>query len=316
MQIVLLILKIIGILLLILLGLAVVLLLTVLFVPVRYKLSGYHLPDRGTALHGRVSWLMSVLRADFGYEGEGYLRIRVFGILWKGPGSKKEPPSGAEKAADRPKAAPEPVSEPKSMPEPTPESMPVPKSISKPVLKAVPKPAPEPSQGAAYSAEGQEQPASGQNALRRRWEQLRRLPERFRQWKRSIRNFLQSFREKKERLNRLLDFLRLPEVKETLRLCLRQIKGLLKHIGPRKIYLKGRFGFDDPALTGQVTGILSMLPVVYREGISLTPDFTEACLEGEFSVQGRVRAASLLALALKIWFDENFRKAYQKWKEM
>ena len=300
MQIVLLILKIIGILLLILLGLAVVLLLTVLFVPVRYKLSGYHLPDRGTALHGRISWLMSVLRADFGYEGEGYLRIRVFGILWKGPGSKKEPPSGAEKAADRPKAAPEPVSEPKPTPEPVP----------------VPKPAPEPSQGAAYSAEGQEQPASGQNALRRRWEQLRRLPERFRQWKRSIRNFLQSFREKKERLNRLLDFLRLPEVKETLRLCLRQIKGLLKHIGPRKIYLKGRFGFDDPALTGQVTGILSMLPVVYREGISLTPDFTEACLEGEFSVQGRVRAASLLALALKIWFDENFRKAYQKWKEM
>ncbi len=296
MQIVLLILKIIGILLLILLGLAVVLLLTVLFVPVRYKLSGYHLPDRGTALHGRVSWLMSVLRADFGYEGEGYLRIRVFGILWKGPGSKKETPSGAEKAADRPKAAPEPVSEPK----PTPEPVPVPK----------------PSQGAAYSAEGQEQPASGQNALRRRWEQLRRLPEKFRQWKRSIRNFLQSFREKKERLNRLLDFLRLPEVKETLRLCLRQIKGLLKHIGPRKIYLKGRFGFDDPALTGQVTGILSMLPVVYREGISLTPDFTEACLEGEFSVQGRVRAASLLALALKIWFDENFRKAYQKWKEM
>ena len=296
MQIVLLILKIIGIMLLILLGLAVVLLLTVLFVPVRYKLSGYHLPDRGTALHGRVSWLMSVLRADFGYEGEGYLRIRVFGILWKGPGSKKEPPSGAEKAADRPKAAPEPVSEPK----PTPEPVPVPK----------------PSQGAAYSAEGQEQPASGQNALRRRWEQLRRLPEKFRQWKRSIRNFLQSFREKKERLNRLLDFLRLPEVKETFRLCLRQIKGLLKHIGPRKIYLKGRFGFDDPALTGQVTGILSMLPVVYREGISLTPDFTEACLEGEFSVQGRVRAASLLALALKIWFDENFRKAYQKWKEM
>ena len=296
MQIVLLILKIIGILLLILLGLAVVLLLTVLFVPVRYKLSGYHLPDRGTALHGRISWLMSVLRADFGYEEEGYLRIRVFGILWKGPGSKKEPPSGAEKAADRPKAAPEPVSEPK----PTPEPVPVPK----------------PSQGAAYSAEGQEQPASGQNALRRRWEQLRRLPEKFRQWKRSIRNFLQSFREKKERLNRLLDFLRLPEVKETLRLCLRQIKGLLKHIGPRKIYLKGRFGFDDPALTGQVTGILSMLPVVYREGISLTPDFTEACLEGEFSVQGRVRAASLLALALKIWFDENFRKAYQKWKEM
>lgn len=300
MQIVLLILKIIGIMLLILLGLAVVLLLTVLFVPVRYKLSGYHLPDRGTALHGRVSWLMSVLRADFGYEGEGYLRIRVFGILWKGPGSKKEPPSGAEKAADRPKAAPEPVSEPKPTPEPVP----------------VPKPAPEPSQGAAYSAEGPEQPASGQNALRRRWEQLRRLPEKFRQWKRSIRNFLQSFREKKERLNRLLDFLRLPEVKETFRLCLRQIKGLLKHIGPRKIYLKGRFGFDDPALTGQVTGILSMLPVVYREGISLTPDFTEACLEGEFSVQGRVRAASLLALALKIWFDENFRKAYQKWKEM
>ena len=300
MQIVLLILKIIGIMLLILLGLAVVLLLTVLFVPVRYKLSGYHLPDRGTALHGRVSWLMSVLRADFGYEGEGYLRIRVFGILWKGPGSKKETPSGAEKAADRPKAAPEPVSEPKPTPEPVP----------------VPKPAPEPSQGAAYSAEGPEQPASGQNALRRRWEQLRRLPEKFRQWKRSIRNFLQSFREKKERLNRLLDFLRLPEVKETFRLCLRQIKGLLKHIGPRKIYLKGRFGFDDPALTGQVTGILSMLPVVYREGISLTPDFTEACLEGEFSVQGRVRAASLLALALKIWFDENFRKAYQKWKEM
>ena len=67
---------------------------------------------------------------------------------------------------------------------------------------------------------------------------------------------------------------------------------------------------------GQVTGLVSLLPVFYQKELSLQPEFSEACLEGEFFLKGRIRAASLLLLALKIWFNKDFQKVYKHLKAM
>ncbi len=313
MQIVLLLLKIIGILLLVLLGLLVLALLAVLFVPVRYRLSGFRWPDKGTALHGRVSWLWPLLAVRFGYEKEAYFQLRILGIQLKRKEKEEHSPESSPPPAPRSAArsAAPPVSAQAAQP-PSATVQPIPpSSVSER----------EPAREPLFQPEDKED--SGPGFFKRLWEGLRSFSERLRsfaeslrEWKRKLQRLGRGIEEKKQRFGRFFAFLALPEVKETLRLCLRQVKGLLKHIGPRKIYLKGRFGFDDPSLTGQVTGALSMLPLAYREGVTVTPDFTQACLEGEFEVRGRIRLAKLLALGLKIWFDENFKKTYQKWKEM
>ena len=83
MSVILLILKIIGIVLLALLGILFLLVCLVLFVPVRYQISG-ELEDEKT-IHGRVSWLLRLVSWRLVYEKDEIKAdpIRICGIPLK-----------------------------------------------------------------------------------------------------------------------------------------------------------------------------------------------------------------------------------------
>lgn len=80
----------------------------------------------------------------------------------------------------------------------------------------------------------------------------------------------------------------------------RTLGKLLKHIRPRKLKVKGRLGFDDPAQTGQVFGIIGMLMPLYGEHIQLEAVFDEKIMEGELYLSGRIRIGTLLWLAIRL----------------
>ncbi len=90
MHVILLILKILGLAAAVLLGLILVIVLLVLFVPVRYRLSGtVSQADGKTAVKGRVSWLFHLLSFTAGLEEDLYYGLRLLGIpVW--PGKKKK----------------------------------------------------------------------------------------------------------------------------------------------------------------------------------------------------------------------------------
>lgn len=154
------------------------------------------------------------------------------------------------------------------------------------------------------------------NILRALWEKLKGVPNMARAFKERLAGIVKSLRQKKEKFDQWRAYLGSEEVRATLRLLWRQTKRLFRHLRPQKVRIRGRFGFGDPALTGQVTGLVSLLPVFYQKELSLQPEFSEACLEGEFFLKGRIRAASLLLLALKIWFNKDFQKVYKHLKAM
>lgn len=83
------ILKWIGILILCVLGLVLLLILTVLFVPVRYRLRG----NMHGEIHvrGSISWLLHILHVSLRYDGdEPVIKFRIFGIsLSLGSGNKR-----------------------------------------------------------------------------------------------------------------------------------------------------------------------------------------------------------------------------------
>ncbi|MBF9061457.1 DUF2953 domain-containing protein, partial [Rhodobacterales bacterium HKCCSP123] len=58
----------------------------------------------------------------------------------------------------------------------------------------------------------------------------------------------------------------------------RLVASLLGAIGLRRLSLRGRFGFDDPADTGAVYGLLQGARATGAR-IDLVPEFTGACLE-------------------------------------
>ena len=90
-HIILLILKIIGIIIAVILGLAVALLLIVLFVPIRYVIdAGCH--DKKLKAHVKVTWIMHIFRGVISYDEELFYSIKAlwFNIYSSDAESKKE----------------------------------------------------------------------------------------------------------------------------------------------------------------------------------------------------------------------------------
>lgn len=327
MHIIWLILKIIGILLAVLLGLLFAVLLTVLFVPLRYRLEGWRRQENGEfAVKGRVSWFLSLISVRFGYEKQGFLQIRLLGIPWKGLKVRKKTEGREDALPDEGASAPVLL---KATSVETAEKADKPVQSEKPAqLEELPQ-SEEPPQSEnltqsetllplANSEPGTLQKIIGKirNILRTLWEKLKGVPNVARAFKERLAGIVKSLRQKKEKFDQWRAYLGSEEVRATLRLLWRQTKRLFRHLRPQKVRIRGRFGFGDPALTGQVTGLVSLLPVFYQKELSLQPEFSEACLEGEFFLKGRIRAASLLLLALKIWFNKDFQKVYKHLKAM
>ncbi|MBQ9610666.1 MAG: DUF2953 domain-containing protein [Lachnospiraceae bacterium] len=78
---------------------------------------------------------------------------------------------------------------------------------------------------------------------------------------------------------------------------------IFKHIAPKKIKGRIRYGMDEPYKTGTVTGYLSLMPFVYHKNFHLEPDFYEKVIEGNVELKGRIVLGYIARIALKgyIW---------------
>lgn len=89
---------------------------------------------------------------------------------------------------------------------------------------------------------------------------------------------------------------------------------LLKHFRFRKIKTNLVFSAGDPALTGQILGILCMIPVLYRYECKLVPDFEadNLYIKGTFLVQGRIRLVHVFITAFRLLFDKEVKRTVRK----
>lgn len=107
----------------------------------------------------------------------------------------------------------------------------------------------------------------------------------------------------KRKLKRIDKFLNMSCTIKTRKYLFRYLKSVLMHISPRRIKGYVRFGLKDPASTGKTLGYISMLPFVYQKHFSIYPDFYEKIIEAEVSLKGRIHIGYILRIALKpyIW---------------
>lgn len=107
-------------------------------------------------------------------------------------------------------------------------------------------------------------------------------------------------------------FLSDDKTKEAFSLVKNEAFGLLKHVRPRKIKGYLHFGFDDPAYTGQVLGIIYMITRGVNKNVQINPDFENKALEGELHIKGRVQGYVLLIIALKLYRNENLKAVLER----
>ncbi len=292
-------LKIIGVLLLALAGLAFVLLLLVLVVPVRYRLeaSYYGKPEGGAV----VSWLLHFLSVRARYQGELRMAVRVLGFRVFDTAAAPEDgeprqkiPGGGEhgrKRKNKMAKAPRGESEERKMDQ----------ALS-------PKACPEPDE--------KKHPFSPGAFFGRQKEKLLRIlggiQEKTMGLARACRGKIQLIQDKKAWLQ---DFWNNEKNRKTLRLLKRQACKVLRHILPKKLRGHIRFGFDDPYKTGQILTYLSPFYGWYAGKLEIIPVFGEQVLEGEASLVGRMRVGVLLGSAARMLLDKNFRRLVRQFRD-
>lgn len=89
---------------------------------------------------------------------------------------------------------------------------------------------------------------------------------------------------------------------------------ILKRICPRRLKLTMVYSTGSPDTTGISLGILACFPVGYTNRWRITPDFEseKPYAKGSFDIKGHVVVISILAATLRILFDKNCRRLYNK----
>ena len=313
MAVLLLILKIIGIILLILLGLILLILAVVLFVPVRYQVSGSI--GEKTTVRIAVTWLLHAVSWRAAYEEEGFSsQLRIFGLTRKG----KRPDDGEPGEDDREDGAEE-----------TEERSAADALLTDGEQKTDgiltdgeqgeaerfdERQAKEPDPAEHKELE-QANPAVRRKRrgglVRRIWERIRAF---FAGLVRKLRQLRAGIKEALKKIKDVRTFLTDERHREVLPLIFTELKYLLTHFKFRRIRTDLTFSMGDPALTGQVLGGLCVLPFLYRYQVQVYPDFEaeNTYVTGTFDIKGRARGLHIAVSAVRLLGKKEFR-IWLKW---
>lgn len=119
-----------------------------------------------------------------------------------------------------------------------------------------------------------------------------------------IRDKLREIARKKEKV---MEFLTNEIHQAAFLKAISELKRLLLRLRPQKIMGEIEFGFDDPAWTGQVLAGISILYPYFADCFQIIPDFEEKKLRGQLEIKGEISAKNFVALGLRVILDKNVR---------
>ena len=279
------ILAVIGIVLLVLLALLILTVLAVLFVPIRYRASGEKEADRIEGV-AAVSFLYPFLSFKWQRAGnENRWALRLLGIKLK-----------SSRKADKGKVA-EPEKTDKGKAEETAQA-------------AKPEKAAEPVKEEKQPATPSVQNAEAEDAARQAEETGTQETDRVSSEKKA-RFTISRLCDKMEKIRDNVEYYKERLTAEENRLFLKRTKerifAVLKSIKPKMLTARVVCGTGSPDTTGYVCAVYGMLYPVIEDRISFTADFENKVLDGELSVKGKVRVATLVRHGIKILLDKQLK---------
>ena len=290
------ILKGIGILLLILLGLIIFILFVLLFVPICYRMDGKY----DQTLNGKVSvtWIPLIFKAKVTFhDNHPEYVIRLLGgvvltntdrkISWIGRKifSKEDDEIQEEKTADRSTEQKEQFAT-------------ATKNAGELQLRQMQEKETLVASDIKISEKSLKMPPSKKKVGRSNKKKsfYKKLKQKITEQKRKLRDLflkLKKMKHKKDALEKVLHSKQFKRAKTDL---MRYIKDILRIIKPDHIDGYVHFGMEDPATTGQITGVLATIPFVYNESFFFYPDFEKKCLDAEGKGKGKIFLFSIVIL--------------------
>lgn len=311
-HILLLILKIIGIVLLSILGILLLGIVCALFVPVRYRIEAVRQEGEGqppAAIRVKVTWLLHLINFLIRFDGELFVRVRIFLLtILRIP----------QKEGRRKKAEQEESSGKKKKQKEQEDSV---KQEKKEEPAEITQTLPEDESAGPMEAEEGEEDTDTQEKPGF-WDKLRvipkilqRLVEKIRGLFENIEYTINKFCDKIRSVSDTIEYYR--EVvegeafKRSFALCQGELLTIVKSLKPRKFEASLIVGMDDPASTGEILAVCGMLYPIIGGHVDVRGDFEQKRLEGEILIVGKLRMFTFLRTAVRIYFNKDIRKLYR-----
>lgn len=125
---------------------------------------------------------------------------------------------------------------------------------------------------------------------------------------------IQAGRRLKRKWESVKKFFRSKMFREALLHAKKEVLYFLKKAAPKKVTGTVRFGFNDPALTGETLGILGMIYGKLPKDLSIQPNFEQEILQGDVRMKGSFQAVTAAGIALRLFRDQNLRKTIRHFK--
>lgn len=324
MEMLLLILKIIGSVLLVLLLLFLAMILSVVFIPVRYRIKGSAASPDKIEANLVIGWMFHLLHGRIQISGKDiFYKIRILGIPIP-LGTQKKPRMG-RKRRKRHSASEDKMKDHLKNPEETKVTETKTNGLieAEGLKKEEKEPENEPkSQSAEKNPSQAEIPASQKNTQKQRKKHsIRQIWETCNAWLMHLKQIAVGLKNKtitwKEAFFNIKNIISEETNKNAVIGLFREFRYLLKHFSPRKAAGTLQYGTQDPAITGQILGIISLFPFWYRYQISVQPDFTaeDFYARGSLTLNGRVRALHLLRTGIRLIKDKNIRRLINQFRK-
>jgi len=275
------ILKVIGIILLVVLALILTALLCVLFVPVKYRAVG-SFDNTDIRAKAHVSWLLHLfaLHIEYADETDGYIRLAfVKRKLFDDADSDYENDEKAAEASDDD------------------------------VMDEAAKTETE-DKGCENTGDEPKTPADENQHIKQQTKLAHQ--------KTYKKPHKKQFKDKSEKIKNCIYKLKREYSDERNKAAFLHLKKelfiILKRICPMRLKLTMVYSTGSPDTTGISLGILACFPVGYTNRWQITPDFEseKPYAKGSFDIKGHVIVISILAATLRILFDKNCRRLYNR----
>lgn len=285
------ILKIIGIVLLSLLLLLVTVLLLILFVPVRYRVSGFRKQGDEVPVNValKVTWLLHIVNVAFRYPEEAFIKVRLFCFTIFSTDKeqtgkkKKEQKDLSEEAIDK-------------------EEKP------KTVTAGEETDHLEEELKEKEEAFEKEDDPKISNFIKKLFSILKNIKYTICQIYGKIKHIIKNIRY-------YIRILKSDTFKRAWSFCSREVFILLKSILPRKFSADFVVGTGDPASTAQILSIQGILYPLVGDHINITPDFEHSIVEGNFFVKGKITVWRILLIAVRVYFNRDLRRVIRLFKK-
>lgn len=291
------ILKILGIIILYLLGILLFLILVALFVPVRYQAKGYY--HETYEVRAKINWLLHIVSAQMVYSKEQALLIvvKVFGIVIfhnQKYEKKKLQKNNTEQYASE--WATDSLEE-------------VEKCENTQMTAAKIKEHKEVREEKIPIGEKEELEEHKLSFL----EKLRAVLEKFIKQVINIKYTAQkiyvTIKKIRENITYYMRLLQKDSTKEAILLCKKQVLRILKNVKPKVFWVNVHLGMEDsPDTLGQILAIWGILYPIHKGNIAMQAEFDKTVFEGDFLVKGRITLYVYLWAVYLFLFDKNIKR--------